>query len=152
MSAPYAAAPSTQRASLINTRPPWPLKQDASSGTSHPHRPGERMVIWLVSEIRKLGSPDSTRARVTCPPPIQDRGSARVASTAAANARSASADWMPSSASTVYVYAGPAVPPTGAPPGTVCQVPAPVATKSGPAGSAAELMAAATEPAAPPVG
>jgi len=53
---------------------------------------GERTVIWLVSEMRKLGSAESTRCRVTCPPPIQDRGSASVASTAAANAWSGSAD------------------------------------------------------------
>src|SRR5664279_3880423 len=86
--------------------------------------------------MRKSGSPESIRARLTCPPPIHDRGSASVASIAAAKAWSCSGVCNPSSTSTVYVECCSPVPTAGVVPGTTCQVPEPAATKSAPAGIA----------------
>ena len=53
---------------------------------SQPQYCDSRAVISLVSEIRKSGSPLSTRCRVNLPPPTHDRESERVATTDVANA------------------------------------------------------------------
>ena len=105
------------------------------------------MVIWLVSEIRKSGSPVSMRARLTCAaadPRSRDRPAWRrprrrrpgPVPASAARPRPRSCRWS----------AARRCPPSACVPGTTCQVPAPLTAKSAPAGSAPAAIAAGDMP------